>query len=95
MSVTQITTTQVKDGSINRDDLDITTTGKAVVRKIIAGTNITITETGVDAGTGDVTINASGGGGGSLTVTEIEIDFGTKPISSKRFTITNRFSRTK
>jgi hypothetical protein len=27
--------------------------------------------------------------GGSLTVTEIEIDFGTSPIKSKRFTITD------
>jgi len=72
MGVTQLNTAQVKDGTISRDDLDITTVGKAVVRRIIAGTNVTITETGVDTGTGDVTINASGGGGGGgLTYQEI------------------------
>lgn len=71
MGVTQLNTAQVKDGTISRDDLDITTVGKAVVRKIIAGTNITITETGVDAGTGDVTINATAGGGTNIGNTNL------------------------
>jgi hypothetical protein len=34
-----------------------------VVRKVIAGAGISFTQTGVDAGTGDVTISATGGGG--------------------------------
>lgn len=68
MSVTTIRGQQVKDGDIGREDLNTTTAGRAVVRKIIAGTNITITETGADSGTGDVTINASGGGGGITTI---------------------------
>jgi hypothetical protein len=37
------------------------------VRKIIAGTNITISYTGVDAGTGDVTVNVSAELGGVYT----------------------------
>ena len=48
-------------GSIQRNDFDITTTGQAIITKIIAGTGVTISSTGVDTGTGDVTINASGG----------------------------------
>lgn len=51
-------------GNVQRNDLDITTTGEAVIRKVIAGTNVTLSSTGVDSGTGDVTINASGGGSG-------------------------------
>lgn len=72
MSVTTIRGQQVKDGDIGREDLNTTTAGRAVVRKIIAGTNITISSTGTDNGTGDVTINstAGGGGGGGITAGE-------------------------
>lgn len=59
MPRTRIDERQVEDAGIIRDDLNTTTTGDAVIRKVIAGTNVTITETGVDAGTGDVTINAT------------------------------------
>lgn len=64
MGQTQIGGSLVKDGSIGRDDLDASTAGKAVIRKVIAGTNVTISSTGSDAGTGDVTINAAVTGGG-------------------------------
>lgn len=64
MGVTQFTTRQLGANSVNRDDIDTSTSGKAVAVKIIAGTNVTISSTGADSGTGDVTINASGGGGG-------------------------------
>jgi hypothetical protein len=57
MSQTTVTGKQIKDASVQRDDLDSTTTGQAVVRKITQGTNITLSSTGVDSGTGDVTIN--------------------------------------
>lgn len=59
MSATQFTTRQLGSNSVTRDDIDITTTTKALIAKIVAGTNITISSTGVDAGTGDVTINAA------------------------------------
>ena len=58
MARTQLTGQQVGDGTVQRVDLDSTTAGNAVIKKVIAGTGITLSSTGVDAGTGDVTINA-------------------------------------
>jgi hypothetical protein len=71
MAITQATTRQLGSAAVNKDDIDVSTTTKALITKVIAGTNITISSTGVDAGTGDVTINASGGGGGGITYTEV------------------------
>lgn len=59
MPRTQPTGKQIKDGSVQRDDLDASTVGQAVVRKLIEGAGITLTATGADAGTGDVTVAAS------------------------------------
>lgn len=58
MPRTEIRGEQLRDGEVQRDDLDITTTGQAVTRKIVAGTNISLSSTGVDSGTGDVTVSA-------------------------------------
>jgi hypothetical protein len=67
MAKTQVRGPQILDGSVQRADLDdgiaSGITGVAVVRKIVQGTGITLSSTGFDSGTGDVTINASGGGG--------------------------------
>lgn len=62
MPPTVIRGKQVLDGSIQRADLDTTTVGQAVVAKLVQGTNVTLSSTGGDAGTGDVTINVPGGG---------------------------------
>lgn len=43
-------------GSVQRNDFDTTTTGEAVIAKAIPGRGIAFSSTGVDAGTGDVTI---------------------------------------
>lgn len=59
MAATQINSDSI--GEVRRNDFDTTTTGQAVITKVVAGTNISFSSTGVDAGTGDVTINASGG----------------------------------
>ena len=56
MARTQLRGTQVADGSIQRDDLDVTTAGEAVVRKILVAGGLSLTSTGVDSGTGDVTL---------------------------------------
>ena len=59
--------TDVLGGSVIRHTLNTTTPNQAVIRKIIAGNGIVISSTGVDDGTGDVTISVditgSGGGG--------------------------------
>lgn len=48
---------QIMDGTVLRDDLNTTTTTQALIRKLIQGTNMSISSTGVDSGTGDVTVN--------------------------------------
>lgn len=57
--------TDVLGGSVIRYNLNTTTPHQAVIRKIIAGNGIVISSTGVDTGTGDVTISidTSGTGG--------------------------------
>ena len=58
-------TTDILGGSVIRYALNTTTPNQAVIRKIIAGNGISISSTGVDPGTGDVTISidTSGTGG--------------------------------
>jgi hypothetical protein len=58
MAITTVRGGQVLDGTIQRHDLDVSTVGQAVVAKLIQGTNVTLSSTGGDAGTGDVTISA-------------------------------------
>lgn len=48
---------QIQVGSIIRGTINTATSGSALITKVIAGTSITFTQTGADAGTGDVTIN--------------------------------------
>lgn len=59
MANTTIRGQQIKDGDVTRADLNTATSGSAVIRKIVAGTNVSLTSTGADAGTGDVTIDVS------------------------------------
>jgi hypothetical protein len=61
MAITSIRGKQIVDGSVQRADLDTTTVGQAVVAKIVQGTNITLSSTGADSGTGDVTVSATAG----------------------------------
>lgn len=56
MPPTVIRGTQVLDGSIQRTDLDVSTVGQAVVAKLVQGAGITLSSTGADSGTGDVTV---------------------------------------
>lgn len=62
MSETKVRGSQLKDETVGRDQLNQSTPGQAVVRKIIAGAGIEIISTGVDDGTGDVTIISTGAG---------------------------------
>lgn len=59
MAKTTVRSLQIKDGEVKRSDVNITQTGEALIRRLIAGTNISISSTGVDTGTGDVTVSVS------------------------------------
>jgi len=59
MAITQVRGSQVLDSTIQRVDLDVTTVGQSVVRKIVQGLGITLSSTGADSGTGDVTVTAA------------------------------------
>lgn len=73
--------TDILGGSVIRYSLNTTTPNQAVIRKVIAGSGITISSTGVDSGTGDVTVSISGiqgsggtgGGPGVGTVTSVNM----------------------
>ena len=72
-----LTGEDIKDGSVKRVELNTTNTGEAVITKVIAGANISITSTGVDDGTGDVTIEATGSSDlfvGGVSASYIHID---------------------
>ncbi len=57
-----INTNQIKDGAVQRHNLNTATSGQAVITKVVAGQGITLSSTGMDSGTGDVTISAAGTG---------------------------------
>jgi hypothetical protein len=58
MARTQIRGTQLRDSTVQNVDVDTTTSGRALITKVVAGSGISISSTGIDAGTGTVTINA-------------------------------------
>lgn len=59
MGRTELKSHQIHDGSIQNVDIDITSPGKALITKVVAGDGITISSTGADEGTGIVTISTS------------------------------------
>lgn len=60
MAATSVRSKQITDGQVQRVDLDVSNSGTAVIAKAIAGTGISLSQTGPDAGTGDVTITNAG-----------------------------------
>jgi hypothetical protein len=69
MATTTVRGGQVTDGTVQRVDLDVSTVGQAVVRKLVQGNNVTLSSTGADSGTGDVTINSATGINGFISKT--------------------------
>ena len=57
-----LTSQDIKDGEVKRQDIDILTVGQSLIRKVLVGIGLRISSsTGADSGTGDVTIvNKSG-----------------------------------
>lgn len=62
---------EIRQDSITRDRINITISGHAAVQRILAGSGIIIEYTGIDEGTGEVTISAAGIGG--VTVIEVQV----------------------
>jgi hypothetical protein len=60
MAQTNIRGSQILNATVQRQDLDTSTVGQALVTKIVQGSNVNLSSTGADSGTGDVTINALG-----------------------------------
>jgi hypothetical protein len=96
MARTQITGRLIEDSSVGRPDINTTTTGEALITKLIVGTGLTATRTGVDVGTGDVTIALntstlvtsfnSRQGAVTLSGTDVTNALGFTPISGETFT---------
>ena len=59
MAQTQVRGSQILNATIQRQDVDTSTVGQALVAKLLQGTNITLSSTGADSGTGDVTISTA------------------------------------
>lgn len=57
MAKTQIKSEQIGNQQIKRVNINTSTSGQAVIAKILAGTGISIGSSGVDSGTGDVTVS--------------------------------------
>jgi len=74
MSKTEVSGKQLKDGSVQRVDLDVATSGQSVIAKVVAGSNISISSTGADTGTGDVTINLGGTIAADITSLDSRVD---------------------
>jgi hypothetical protein len=51
MAQTVIRGTQILNNTVQRQDLDTSTVGQALVTKIVQGTNVTLSSTGADSGT--------------------------------------------
>lgn len=56
---TRIGTNIIADGSIGRPDINTDKPGSALITKVVQGSGISITSTGADSGTGDVTVSVT------------------------------------
>jgi hypothetical protein len=59
MSRTQISSKQITDYDLSREDMNIDRPGDAVLVQVVAGSGIEIESTGADPGTGVVTLKTS------------------------------------
>lgn len=59
MARTQITGSLIENASVGRSDMNTTTSGEAVITKVLVNSPITISSTGANSGTGDITLGLS------------------------------------
>jgi len=96
MARTQISGRLIEDSSVGRPDINTTVSGQSLITKLIVGSGLNTSSTGVDPGTGDVTVslNTSGlvtsfnsrVGAVTLTGTDVTNALGFTPISGETFT---------
>lgn len=70
----------IKDGSLKRSYMDTTTSGNSMITRIVAGLGVSITETGTDTGTGEVTIGFTGVLPSSLLFLDSEVNLKNIPL---------------
>jgi hypothetical protein len=95
MARTQIGGSLIENASVGRVDINTTVTGQALVTKVLVGSGLTATKTGIDIGTGDVTLslNTSGlvtsfntrTGNITLTGTDVIDALGYTPVSGDAY----------
>lgn len=84
MGRTQFASENYGDGLTKRPDVNINEAGSALIRKILAGAGINITFTGVDSGTGDVTIIATGAAGAQGSIDKIDVAESVSVLAKKQ-----------
>ena len=95
MARTQIGGSLIENASVGRVDINTTVSGQALVTKVLVGSGLTATKTGIDIGTGDVTLslNTSGlvtsfntrTGNITLTGTDVIDALGYTPVSGDQY----------
>jgi hypothetical protein len=70
MGRTQIGSLLIENSSIGRSDVNTTTSGESLITKVLVGSGLSASRTGVDVGTGDVTL--------SLDTTNLVTSFNTR-----------------
>jgi hypothetical protein len=95
MARTQISGSLIENASVGRVDINTTVSGQALVTKVLVGSGLTATKTGIDVGTGDVTLslNTSGlvtsfntrTGNITLTGTDVIDALGYTPVSGDAY----------
>lgn len=103
MARTQISGRFIEDQSVERLDINTTTSGKALITKVIVNSPLTISSTGVDSGTGDVTLGLntstlvtsfnSRTGAVTLNGTDVTNALGFVPISGESDTLDSVLTR--
>jgi len=103
MARTQISGRFIEDQSVERADINTTTSGKSLITKVIVNSPLTISSTGVDSGTGDVTLGLntstlvtsfnSRTGAVTLNGTDVTNALGFVPISGESDTLDSVLTR--
>lgn len=66
MARTRIRSKDILDGGVKREDINTTISGRAVITKLIGGHGLSLSSTGADSGTGDVTVSLLQGTTGTI-----------------------------